>query len=434
MSTINTNGLDINYPVPGQNNSSQGFRNNFQNIKNNLDVAANEITDLQTKVVVKAALNNTTLNNDMANTLISNASTRSFRATTYNLGNALSGTVLVDVSLGDVQYGTVAANTVLSFGGWAPTNTQSNVVLQLAISNANASIQWPTEVVFSNDNYGVTMLENFANVSNSATVTAPYGVSQLNYLLSSIDCGNSIYIQPLNRPYIATQLETRTPPSTGEIGDVSGTVCVSESLSQIVITNTYANDLILTANTTSQLYPDMPIVFTGNSTTLSTAGITPGTTYYVNQVVSSNTFTITSTSGGGGSNVNINASSGNVYANPISYLYIATDDYAANISTKTVSNTTVTTDTITLNNTTSLTVNSPIIFEGTAFGNLTANQVYYIKSISSPNITVSATRYNGVAGATFPLTTANNDGGNIVLTACVFDGPDIWKRIPLQPF
>ena len=28
-STINTNGLDVNYPIPGKNNSSQGFRNNY---------------------------------------------------------------------------------------------------------------------------------------------------------------------------------------------------------------------------------------------------------------------------------------------------------------------------------------------------------------------------------------------------------------------
>jgi len=55
----------------------------------------------------------------MANALISNVSTRGFRATTYNLGNALSGTVLVNASLGDVQYGTISANTTFQFSGWA---------------------------------------------------------------------------------------------------------------------------------------------------------------------------------------------------------------------------------------------------------------------------------------------------------------------------
>ena len=134
MSTINTNGINVNYPVPGVNNNSQGFRDNFASIRTNLNTAGTEITDLQNKVIVKSALANSTVNNDMVNTLISNALTRSFRASTFNLGNALSGVVSVNVSLGDVQYGTIAGNTTIQFTGWSPTSTQSNVQLQLAVS------------------------------------------------------------------------------------------------------------------------------------------------------------------------------------------------------------------------------------------------------------------------------------------------------------
>jgi hypothetical protein len=232
MSTINTNGINVNYPVPGENNSSQGFRDNFASIRTNLNTAANEITDLQTKVVVKQALANTSINNDMGNTLISNAATRGFRATTYNLGNALSGTVLVNVQSGDVQYGTVAGDVTLQFGGWAPTGTQSNVQLQLSVSNANAVISFPTEVVNSNNNFGVTTLENYAVVGNTTTaaVTVPAGVSQLDYRLSSIDCGNTILIEPYNRPRKVTQIQTNVPlTSVGVLGDVEGTVAVDSS-------------------------------------------------------------------------------------------------------------------------------------------------------------------------------------------------------------
>ena len=87
MSQINTNGINVNYPIPGVNNNSQGFRDNFATIRTNLNTTNSEITDLQNNVVVKAALANTVVNNNMANTLISNALTRSFRASTYNLGN-----------------------------------------------------------------------------------------------------------------------------------------------------------------------------------------------------------------------------------------------------------------------------------------------------------------------------------------------------------
>lgn len=238
MSTINTNGIDVNYPIPGQNNNSQGFRDNFTSIKTNLDTAANEITDLQNKVVLKQALENTTLNNDMANALISNASTRSFRATTYNLGNSLSGTVSVDASLGDVQFGTVSGNVTLQFGNWSPANTQSTIQLQLAVSNANAVISFPSEVVFANNNFGVTTLENYANVANTPTVTAPYNVTQLNYSLSTVDCGTSISIEPTNRPRKATQVQQRTPVATGAQGDVAGAVAVDSSYFY-VCTGTY---------------------------------------------------------------------------------------------------------------------------------------------------------------------------------------------------
>ena len=61
MSTINTNGIDGNYPTPGQNNSSEGFRNNFTAIKTNLNTASTEITELQDKAVLKQGLNNLTL-------------------------------------------------------------------------------------------------------------------------------------------------------------------------------------------------------------------------------------------------------------------------------------------------------------------------------------------------------------------------------------
>jgi len=229
MSTINTNGLDVNYPVPGVNNSSQGFRNNFQNIKQNLDAAGNEITDLQGKVVLKAALANTVLNNDMANALISNAAIKGFRSPTYNLGGALSGTIVIDVSLADVQYGNIAGNVQLQFGGWANSTTQSSVTLQLGISNAQAVISFPSNVVSVNNNFGTTLIENFQVTANVATITAPANCAQLNYKLTTVDCGNTIYIEPLNRPYQSTQVQTRTPTQIGSQGDAPGAVAVDSS-------------------------------------------------------------------------------------------------------------------------------------------------------------------------------------------------------------
>jgi hypothetical protein len=228
MSNINTNGIDVNYPVPGVNNTSQGFRDNFTNIKTNLDTAYNELTDLQNKVIVKGALNNSILNNDMANTLISNALVRSFRASMYNLGAALSGLITINVSLGDVQTGTVVGNTTLQFGGWAPTGTQSNVELVLNVSSSTAVISFPTEVTALND-YGVTTLENYQSITGVSTVTVPNGVTQVVYRFSSLDCGVTIYVEQLNRSRKTAQVQVRTPLNIGAQGDKAGTTCVDGS-------------------------------------------------------------------------------------------------------------------------------------------------------------------------------------------------------------
>ena len=46
-SLINPTNIDGTYPIAGQDNDSQGFRDNFTNIKNNLETARIEISALQ---------------------------------------------------------------------------------------------------------------------------------------------------------------------------------------------------------------------------------------------------------------------------------------------------------------------------------------------------------------------------------------------------
>lgn len=334
MSNINTNGIDVNYPIPGVNNSSQGFRDNFSSIKTNLNTAGNEISDLQNKVVVKSALDNTVINNDMANTLISNCSTRSFRATTYNLGNALAGIVLVDVSLGDVQYGTVAGNVTFQFGGWAPVGTQSNVQLLLNTSNSQAVINFPSAVVLDNDS-GVTTLENFANVASVSTVTFPANVTEIDYRLSSTDCGNTITIESFNRPRQSTQIQQRTPSPTGFQGDVKGTVAIdtdylyvctasydsggANTLSKTATASYSSNNEVVLNNVTS-VVADAPIIFTGTTF----GGIVAGQVYYVKTVVGGNlsvTLSATRTAGVAGSTLALSNGSGSCTAS----VYLGSD-------------------------------------------------------------------------------------------------------------
>ena len=60
-SNIVPGNIDGTFPIAGQDNSSQGFRDNFTAIKNNFTTANTEITDLQNN---KASTNAATSFND----------------------------------------------------------------------------------------------------------------------------------------------------------------------------------------------------------------------------------------------------------------------------------------------------------------------------------------------------------------------------------
>jgi len=221
MSNINTNAINTAYPVAGANNSSQGFRDNFTSIKNNLDTAGTEISDLQSKVVVKAALNGTSLNNDMGNTLISNAAVQGFRSPTFPLGTSIPSTIIIDVTKGDVQYGTIVQNTTIQFAGWAPTGTQSNVQVKFTIANSQAVITFPNTTFDSSANIssGMTttarLLENYGSNGAPGTnavytnyVSVPYGATELSYNFSTVNCGNTVDVAPISRSRAASYIDT----------------------------------------------------------------------------------------------------------------------------------------------------------------------------------------------------------------------------------
>ena len=433
MSTINTNGIDGNYPTPGQNNSSEGFRNNFTAIKNNLNTAGTEITELQDKAVLKQGLNSITLDNNMANTLISNAAIRTFRNTTYNLGNNVSGTVIVNCTLGDVQYATITGNTTIQFSGWAPTATKHTITLDLTVANTSAYINFPSEVSEGGD----ILENNTLDSGNLAIATAPYNVDRLVYDLSTIDCGNSILIEPVNRDYQTSQIETRqTITPTGYQGDRNGDVAVAPAIQPVTVTASSATGDILTTGSTAGFYLNMPIQFYG----VVFGNIVAGTTYYVRTIVANTSFTVSATIDG--ADFTLANATGTMQSKPVAYVYFSVGTYDSTATAETTIASTVTTDQIEFNSQNSTIfdngLNQPIVFTGdanTTFSNIEANTTYYVKSVDNGSanllISISPTRTNGVAGANLALGTAVI--ANAVATV-YNQGNDIWKRVTLDSF
>jgi hypothetical protein len=86
----------------------------------------------------------------------------------------------------------------------------------------------------------------------------------------------------------------------------------------------------------------------------------------------------------------------------------------------TVSATTAGTNYITVANSVPFTINAPVVFTGTTFGNITANVTYYVQAVPSPTALVVTT---AVGGNAVPLTTASGScavyvtGGRIISSA-----------------
>lgn len=186
-SQINYNIIDGTYPVAGQDNSSQGFRDNFTNIKNNFESAYEEITDLQNKVILASPLNNGTFNNNLQGNLITNAQMQGIREKYFNVGNAVSDAVNVNFDTGTFQTMTLAGSTTISgFTGFAATNGSfARIVLQIIVANSAHTVTFPASV---------TKAYDIAGYNTTSRVLTFDGPGTYTYEVGTIDGGTSFYL------------------------------------------------------------------------------------------------------------------------------------------------------------------------------------------------------------------------------------------------
>lgn len=194
-SSINPNNINGTYPVAGQDNDSQGFRDNFTNIKNNLTFTKNELEDLQNKsLLISALTGGTTPVNNLNGTLITGPQIKNATEAKSQL-IALSGGLNLDYSAGLLHYTTIDAtsgNVNLTFLNWPVASLgYAKVRLYVTVVNSTYKLTLPTAV-----SIGTADIEG----STGQVITFP---SPGNYMFefSSIDGGTTIIIQDLLRNY-----------------------------------------------------------------------------------------------------------------------------------------------------------------------------------------------------------------------------------------
>jgi hypothetical protein len=189
-SNINPNNIDGTYPVAGQDNNSQGFRDNFTNTKTNFQYASDEITNLQNNVILKAALAGTTLDNDLLESLVYNGIIADFGLTTVSRGT-LSGSQTIDFSLGHFQTVSTGGSVSLAFSNFPAAGVTGVVYVQISVTSTAHTLTLPAAV--SVNARGIQGLNAATNVINFATT----GTYLFQFITSN--GGSSITVVEVNK-------------------------------------------------------------------------------------------------------------------------------------------------------------------------------------------------------------------------------------------
>lgn len=223
-SSINPNNIDATYPVAGQDNDSQGFRDNFTNTKNNFTFAQTEINDLQTNVMLKSALSGESLDNDGGGALMKDFEVRDFSETRIAKG-ALTGTVTFDYKSGGYQTVTTSGSVTLAFSDFPASGKLGRIVIEVTVSNITHTVTLPAAVSV-----------NTATISGYDTNVITYpATGTYKYEFTTHDAGSAIAIIDNSTARTLTIADTITAGSTQTQG---GATALTAGMNRVTISGT----------------------------------------------------------------------------------------------------------------------------------------------------------------------------------------------------
>lgn len=186
-----SNNINTTYPVPGVDNDTQGFRDNFSNIKNALNVAADELSYLQSNT---AKLDSGT--NDFDNGYITKAvfknSGEYAPPGTIQVSTATDGTI--DFAEGNYRRLVLVGNQTLKVTNWQ-SNTAFN---QIRLEVYNASTTTSVDVTF-NGNGGTLRAEGGTGTFTLSSSTSVYPHI---FDIWSTDGGTTVFLKSIGGPFI----------------------------------------------------------------------------------------------------------------------------------------------------------------------------------------------------------------------------------------
>jgi hypothetical protein len=189
-SQINPFNIDGTYPIAGQDNNSQGFRTNFTNTQTNFEYAAQEITDLQNNVLLKAALNGTTLNNNMNGSLLFNAQTQQMTQTVVPLGTVTTTATLNFVAAPYFTL-TTGGSISLAFSNLPASGVLATWAVAITIASTSHTVTFPASVTEN--------AQGIQGFNTSTNVMAFAATGTYTFTFSTSNGGTTVTITELNK-------------------------------------------------------------------------------------------------------------------------------------------------------------------------------------------------------------------------------------------
>jgi hypothetical protein len=177
--------VDGTFPKSGQDNSSQGFRDNFSAINTNFTEAVTEIEALQAN---KA---NIDASSDFSDNEVTRAKFKDTSETVYAHGTT-GGAIVLNHGNGHYQTITTNASITLSFTNWPATATLGRIVLDITFALVAHTISIPSAVLVS----GLVL----GGDGSSDTITCPTSGRYL-YEFTTPDAGTTILMNQLGNNY-----------------------------------------------------------------------------------------------------------------------------------------------------------------------------------------------------------------------------------------
>jgi len=191
-SNINYSAIQTDYPVAGQDNNSQGFRDNFSAIHDALALASAEISTLQTNAVLTKDVETSQdpVINMLNGSSITQGTFNEFYGTSYTTPTAVSSNTDIELSNGIHQTFLLSASTTLRFNGWPDAGQYAKVRVQFKASDPLLSYM-PVLTVYGGGT--IVYQSTFPQVLSSPKLTVT-GTHHQVIDAWSVDNGNTVYV------------------------------------------------------------------------------------------------------------------------------------------------------------------------------------------------------------------------------------------------